>query len=177
MLPNVFQPTFSTRPFDEEIRRRRTLGAQAAMSQIGRAPGDIPIRSTGAGFRGVDLARAGAQQLDRNIAGARVGLLADLEAMQRRRQMLAQEAQRRDRLRAQRMQATARAIGSGAQYANALLAKNLAPLADRFLSGLGGGGGGGERLVDPRLGETDLVSPNRQVMLPGGGTAAFGDIA
>ena len=175
MVTNFLQPTFSTRPFDEEVRRRRQLGAEAAMSQIGRAPGDIPVRSTGAGFRGVDLARVGAQQLDRNIAGARVGLLADLEAMQRRRQMLAEEAQRRDRLRAQRMQATARAIGSGTQYANALLQKNLAPLTDRFLSGLGYGGGG--EGMDPRLGETDLVSPNRQVVLPGGGTAAFGDIA
>lgn len=166
MVSNFFQPTFSTRPFDEEVRRRRQLGAQAAMSQIGRAPGDIPVRSTGAGFRGVDLARVGAQQLDRNIAGARVGLLADLEAMQRRRQMLAEEAQRRDRLRAQKMQAAARAIGSGTRYANALLAKNLAPLSDRFLSGMTYGGG-----------QTDLADPNRQVVLPGGGTAAFGDIA
>jgi len=175
MVTNFLQPTFSTRPFDEEVRRRRQLGAEAAMSQIGRAPGDIPVRSTGAGFRGVDLARVGAQQLDRNIAGARVGLLADLEAMQRRRQMLAEEAQRRDRLRAQRMQATARAIGSGTQYANALLQKNLAPLTDRFLSGLDNAAA--RRQLRKQLDGTESVMITDDYVYPGGGAAAFGDIA
>jgi hypothetical protein len=165
--PEYMQRTFSEAPFRQQARRERQLSMQSALSGVGRAPGDIPVRATSAGLRGVDLAQAGAAQLDRQLVPSAIGLSADLIEMQRKRRLLAEESMRRDALRRSREQAIGRAVGSGAEYASALLQRNLGPLADRFLSGLD---------TQP-VGSLDLESDTTRVQLPGGSTAMLGEIA
>jgi hypothetical protein len=143
--------TFSTRPFREESDRQRTVAMKGAQMAVGQSRGAMPVPVGPAGVRGVDLARAGAAQGAAGSVFGGAGLRAGLDELALRNRLIAEEAQRRDRLAAAHVNAAGQAHGAGMQYANALAAKYLMPYADRFLSGLDNDPAGVTDVVDPRI--------------------------
>lgn len=154
-MNDFFPMSFPTEPFRQQARRVRDLRVEEQLSGL-RGPKIAPTTTRPDMLRGVDLAATARRQGDMASAPGLIRMAADFDEDRLRRQLEVAEARRRDRLMAQKINATGKAVGSGMRYANALVGKYLMPKADSFFSGLNGvdnSPSGATDLVDPRMDE------------------------
>ena len=152
-MNDFFPMSFPTEPFRQQARRVRDLRVEEQLSGL-RGPKIAPTTTRPDMLRGVDLAATARRQ-------GLIRMAADFDEDRLRRQLEVAEARRRDRLMAQKINATGKAVGSGMRYANALAGKYLLPKADSFFSGLNGvdnAPSGATDLVDQRMDEIGRTS-------------------